>query len=415
MPTAENAQISYESGQSIVAMVALSDSGDHRKFNSADEIWSNRSGYKPTVRPNGVASGGAITPAAAAGNNNVDVAALVCYLAGVKTDVAADADVAAVRPTAGNIIITFAAGGYTSCVASDIGKKVTGTTTGDTGDLVSYNNVTRQWLLTPDVAGDTFANATEAVTIAGGGTGAGTMSIAGTAVSRKITSITVNSAGSVAAVAGFDGLTLSTTRGDLGGPPLIATTSIEVGQVKFSAAAAAVVSADEIFTVPGTHVEFYNFPGWTVDFVDVENGVMGLAGVTFDSALPLIHTGSVPKAVYAEYFEPAFTILSKTENFVPPETTHSVSSKQLYRKTIGSKTSSLGQGSFTAYLEDGISDPFLAVKNEELWFKFEIDPLEDHYILARGTLGIARTFPAGDQIAAACTISAEEAAVEVVG
>jgi hypothetical protein len=37
------------------------------------------------------------------------------------------------------------------------------------------------------------------------------------------------------------------------------------------------------------------------------------------------------------------------------------------------------------------------------------------YILTQGILGISRAFPAGDQISAACTISAEEAAVEVKG
>jgi hypothetical protein len=35
------------------------------------------------------------------------------------------------------------------------------------------------------------------------------------------------------------------------------------------------------------------------------------------------------------------------------------------------------------------------------------------YILAQGKLGISRTFPAGDQIQAACTISASAAATEV--
>ena len=35
------------------------------------------------------------------------------------------------------------------------------------------------------------------------------------------------------------------------------------------------------------------------------------------------------------------------------------------------------------------------------------------YILSQGKLGISRTFPAGDNIAAACTISATEAASEV--
>lgn len=336
MPTAENAQISYESGQDYVAMAELTDAGDHLKFECSDPIWSNRSGYKPDVKPNGLASGGVVIPAVSGTDNLVDVAALVCYLAGVKTTVNADTDVACTRP-----------------------------------------------------AGDV----------------------------SKVNSITVTDAGAIAAVAGVDGATtaFSTTRGAAGGPPLIPVGSIEIGQVRWTTTADAAVTADEIYQVPGTHVEYYNFPGWTINYVDVENGVIGNAGITFDSALPLIHTGAVAKKVYAEYYEPIFSVLSKTENFVPPQTTHSVSSKQVYRKTLGSKTSSLGQGSFTVYLEDGISDPFLDMKDEEIWFKFYTDPAEDPYILARGHLGISRSFPAGDQISAACTISAEEAAYDVEG
>ena len=49
MATAENAKLQYESGQDIVAFVALTDTGDHKDFRSADALWSNKSGYKPTI------------------------------------------------------------------------------------------------------------------------------------------------------------------------------------------------------------------------------------------------------------------------------------------------------------------------------------------------------------------------------
>ena len=101
---------------------------------------------------------------------------------------------------------------------------------------------------------------------------------------------------------------------------------------------------------------------------------------------------------------------------MPPETAFSVSSKQIYGTTLGASSSSLSQGSFTAYLNDGISDGLLAGKGQNLWFKFFQNRLNaTPYIIAQGILGISRTFPAGDQIAAACTISAEVAAGEVVG
>jgi len=70
------------------------------------------------------------------------------------------------------LVLVFAAAGYTSAVAGDIGKTVTGGTTGDTGTLISYDNDTRQWTILPDNSGDEF-DAIEAVTITGG-TGGGT-------------------------------------------------------------------------------------------------------------------------------------------------------------------------------------------------------------------------------------------------
>jgi len=48
-----------------------------------------------------------------------------------------------------------------------------------------------------------------------------------------------------------------------------------------------------------------------------------------------------------------------------------------------------------------------------LWFKFFPDRYASPYILCQGKLGISRTFPAGDSLQAACTISASEAASEV--
>ena len=99
-------------------------------------------------------------------------------------------------------------------------------------------------------------------------------------------------------------------------------------------------------------------------------------------------------------------------DFTPPETTHSVNSTPIYGTTLGSSSSTLGQGAFTAYLKDGVTDALVALKNQILWFKFFPDRYASPYILTQGKLGISRTFPAGDAIQAACTISASEAAAE---
>lgn len=223
----------------------------------------------------------------------------------------------------------------------------------------------------------------------------------------KVNSITVNSSGALAVVAGTDGATtaFSETRGVAGGPPLIPTTSIEIGQVRVTTSAAGLIAASEIFQVVGTHVERADFPLW-----DASNGT---GSITFLGALPLIHTGTVAKAVYASYSTPIFADVALASDFVPPETSHSISSTQVYGTTLGATSSTLGQGSFTAYLSNGVSDPLVALKNATLWFKFYPDRYATPYILCQGKLGISRTFPAADSLQAACTISASSAATEV--
>lgn len=223
----------------------------------------------------------------------------------------------------------------------------------------------------------------------------------------KVCSITVNAAGALAVVAGTDGSTtaFSETRGAAGGPPLIPVDSIEIAQVRVTSDAAAAVAAAEIFQVVGTHRERADFPLYDIDY---DSG-----SVTFLAALPEIHTGTLPKKVYASYAAPIFADVALASDFTPPETSHSVSSTQVYGTTMGSTSSALGQGSFTAYLESGVTDALVSLKNEILWFKFYPDRYQSPYILTQGKLGIARTFPAGDSIQAACTISASAPAVEV--
>lgn len=339
MSTAENAKIQYESGQDVVAFVALTDQGDHKDFRSADALWSNKAGYAPDVKPNGLATGGAVGVAASGTKDKVDVAALTCYLAGVLTTVGASADLSIARPMASN---------------------------------VKY-------------------------------------------------SITVTAAGAIAAIKGVESTSFSTTRGAAGGPPYVLPDSIEIAQVWLSAAATAVIAASEIKQVIGTHCERYDYPTWEEKRSNVKKGILGNAGILFSAALPLIHSAASPvspaaKSVYAQYYEPSFTDISKCADFVPPETTYSVSSKQIYQMTIGSSSSSLGQGAFTAYLNDGIADGILSEKGKNLWFKFfQNKDNSVPYILQQGILGISRAFPAGDQITAACTISSEVAASEVIG
>jgi len=326
MPTAENAKLEYEAGQTGTGLFGqLTNSGDAQTFTSSADLWSGKSGYSPSIRPNGLVTGGAITPAVSGSNDVVDVAAITCYLAGEEVTVSAGTDVSITR-----------------AVSTD---------------------------------------------------------------THIINSITVNSSGAIAVVAGTDGTAFVSTRGAAGGPPLIPVDSIEIGQVRTTSFTAAAIAANEIFQVVGTHTERYDYPLWNVSLKDAQ--------VEFLASLPLIHTGGVAKQVFAKYYEPEFSEIPRASEFVPPETSYSVNSTQVYGSTIGSSSKSLSGGSFSTILGNGVTDAVVAQKGQQLWFRFYPDRLSSPYILANGILGISRQFPAGDSIVADCTIAAEEEAVNV--
>lgn len=323
--SASNAKLQYEAGQDLSAMAAMTDSGDHKTFSVLDVApWSQKSGYEPKIYPDGLETGGVVSPGAA--NDKVAVTALTCYLAGVKTTVAADAAVSVTRPA-----------------SSPAGLK-------------------------------------------------------------KISSITINSAGAIAVVAGTDGSAFSATRGVAGGPPLIPVGSIEIGQVKLTSSTAGLVLAAEISQTPGTSLERYDYPVWTEDPF--------LGQVTFAAALPAIHAGSPAtyKGVYAEVYEPVFSDLEPAVDFKAPANSHSVSSTQVYGGTVGASSSSLGQGSFKTFLKDGVTDSFLSQEDETIFFKYFPDRNKTPYVLCYGKVGIDTNFPASDNINAAVTISASEKA-----
>lgn len=326
MPNADRALLRYEAGQSPTAMSALTNAGDALTFSGVTGTpWSRRDGFAPVVRPNGLLTGGAITPAVSGSDDVVDVAAGTAYIGGELVTWSAATDVAITRG------------------------------------------------LTTDT--------------------------------HNITSITVTSAGSVVAVSGTDSTAFSETRDADGGPPLIAATSIEIGQVRTTSVTAAPVTAGEVNAVIGLHLERSDYPVYEIDHYS------GL--IRFADNLPLIHTGAAPKAVYASYATPVFADVSIGTDFVPPENSYAVSSTQVYNRTIASTSATLNAGSFTAYLNDGVTDPLVGLAGEVLWFKFFPNRYASAYIMSQGVLGIARSFPAGDLISASCTINAESIAVNV--
>ena len=229
-----------------------------------------------------------------------------------------------------------------------------------------------------------------------------------TAVS-KVNSITINSSGVITVIAGTDGSTtaFSDTRGAAGGPPFIPVGSIELAQVRVISNTASPITAAQIYAIPGTHQERYDTPAIN----DINNVT---ATVSFVSALPLIHTGSVPKGVYGSYAEPIFAEQRFSNDFVPAETSSSVSSTQLYQDVVGSESRSLSQGAFTAILKDGITDPILSKVNQKIWFRFKQNKFKSAHILTQGTLSVGRTFAASENPKVACKISATVASVNRV-
>jgi len=239
----------------------------------------------------------------------------------------------------------------------------------------------------------------------------------GTAGKAKVISVYLGSDGSIAVEPGLigSGATFSDTRTAAGGPPLIPVGGVEIGQIRLTVSTAAVLTAAQIFQVVGTHVERYDFPDWAeyplgkgylADTTYEEN-----AHIKFSSALPAIHTGSTYKHVYAAYSTPTYAELSKTMDFVPAENAHSVSSTEYYNGTIASKSSSLGQASFTALMDDNITDSLMGMQDEIVTVKFYPNRNKTPYILTQGTLGVVRSFPVAAQNQATCTISAENGSV----
>jgi len=229
----------------------------------------------------------------------------------------------------------------------------------------------------------------------------------------KINSLTITSAGVYAFVAGEDAAdtTYITTRGGNGGPPLIPATSIEIAQIKVCAQADAVLAASEIYQDSSTYTERYDYPEFepnpTGDGIHAVASAQTNAYIKFNEALDVRHTGAVPKGVYMDYYEPDMGDQAKAVDFVPVENTASTSSTQVYQKTVGSTSKSMGTGGFTALLNDGINDGLVANKDRILTIKFFPDKDKSAYSLTQGTISLKRTYPVANQNQTTVTIAAE--------
>lgn len=226
-------------------------------------------------------------------------------------------------------------------------------------------------------------------------------------------SIQITSGGAFSIVEGTEGTSFSDTRDAAGGPPAVLATSIELAQVWLSAQASAAISTDEIYQTVGTHQERWDYPSWEVNYINVSNGALGYAGITFLSALPTIHTASAVKDVYASHYTPVWQEIVDAYDWVPPANTISINSTEVYGRVKGGKTQSLGAGSFSAHLNDGVSDNILRHQNAKIWFKFLPNRLNSPYQLGQGYMALSQQFPAGGNIGASFTVAAEAQASNI--
>ncbi len=331
MATSVRGKVSIETGQTLTTYAEMTDSGDHQIY-SLGTIWSGKSGFEPSIRPDGMVAGrNVLSPHAS--TDEVTIAGFTAYVKGVLYEVSATSD--------------------------------------------------------------TFTR----------GTGPG---------KAKVISITMDCGGTEAVVPGAEGggTTFSETRGAAGGPPLIPVSSVEIGQIRITSATPAVLTAAQIFQVVGQHAERFDFPSWeehNIGFgTTADSAAEQKSHIKLTSALPAVHTGPTYKNVYVQYYTPVLSELSKAVDFVPAETSHSVTSTQFYNGTIASAAASLNAGAFTALLTDGISDALVNEQDEIITVKFHPDRNKSPFILTQGTIGMARTFPTTDQNQSATTVAASE-------
>jgi hypothetical protein len=224
---------------------------------------------------------------------------------------------------------------------------------------------------------------------------------------HRINALTVTSLGDIAVVAGEPGTTFSESRGADGGPPFIPVGDIEIAQVRLPAATAGPISPNDILTIWGQHCERWDYPAYQINTLDGE--------VEFASPLPLVHAGNQPKSVHAKVYRPVFQSVARALDFVPIEASYSATSQEHYGGVIGGSTSSLGQGKFTALLDDGHTDALIKQAGRNLTFRFKQDRNRSPYSLTQGVLGVARTYPKTAQVQASCTITGERATKDFPG
>jgi hypothetical protein len=220
---------------------------------------------------------------------------------------------------------------------------------------------------------------------------------------KKISSVTVTSAGVVAVIAGSDSTdnTFYTARDVAGGPPYVPVGSIEIGLIKLDSDSAAPITTSEIFVAP----ELAYIPSFEL--------VLDEAAVNFLAALPAIHTAAVTRAVYCKHYDPAFITLSGISNMVTPDINETGNDEITYGG-IATAVSRSGRntGSFDALLSGEPGDPILQHVNGIRVMKFFPDKFKTSHQLLWASYAMARNYPADTAMKATCNLIAIADVVE---
>lgn len=233
---------------------------------------------------------------------------------------------------------------------------------------------------------------------------AGTLTLARpTTGTHLIYSVVVHADGQVEALAGTEGGSFDEGRGAAGSAPFIPVDAVEVGQVRLSSQTDAAVLPSEIFQIAGTHKEMADYPIYSVEEIT--------GSISFADVLPAIHVGDTYKQVAVKGYTPLFADVPKGYDFTPAEISHSVNSQQVYGSTVGSTSKSIGQAGFSAILKDGLTDDILSAVDHKVWIKFKQNRNRLPYSLTLGVLGMARSYPADNNVTATFTVSAESSTV----
>lgn len=195
--------------------------------------------------------------------------------------------------------------------------------------------------------------------------------------------------------------TFLTTRGTSAGQiPYVVVGDIELGVVKLSSTSAGVIAEDQLVQTANTYQDRAYFPVVKT----VSNLGMGSkapvaakknAYVEFNAALEDKYTGDIPKAVYITCNSvTSFSDVSRTYDYVPNTQSYGQGTQPTYDGAVSFETDpTLNQGSFSAVVVDGITDPIAQSEGETETFRFYPDEDENPYWLQQSKVGAVPAYP----------------------